>query len=110
MNTYFAHRNYEYGLYIYATYSLQLNAITVIGNTVGIYTTVYGPASLDHATSNKSVTLNASLIVSEAKVRCHVYTGSLCSVECTAQCQHCFLCSYCVLALFPIGGLGLTYA
>ena len=69
MNTYTGWRNYEYGLYSYATYALQHWGLVLAGNTVGLFSAVYGPSAVTHGTTNKFVSVNSSIIAVEPQVQ-----------------------------------------
>jgi hypothetical protein len=68
-------KNYEYGLYIYASYSVKLSTIVAVGNGVGVFSAVFGPSAVRHMTSDKFVSLNASILVTTTQVRMCVAHG-----------------------------------
>ncbi len=65
----FAYRNYEYGLHSYSPFSLRLNALTLVGNTVGAFLAVYAPSAVTHEISTHTVNVSNSIVAADIAVR-----------------------------------------
>lgn len=56
-------RNIDYGVFSYPTFSVILDNVIAVDNTVGVFPYVWGPRALTHVTADKFVILRNSLIV-----------------------------------------------
>ncbi len=68
MTEFFGYRNYEFGFYSYAPYSLKLNALTLVGNVVGAFTAVFAPSAVTHEISAKNISISSSIFVADIPV------------------------------------------
>ena len=67
-------RNYDFGVYVQTVASVEINNLLSIDNSIGVYSVIYQPTSLDHKFENKFV-----------KILDSTFVGASSALECSPE-------------------------